>query len=110
MLNVGQQWYDDGKGTNTTFTFDNKSSAYYIQGSIRPAEVSSEFLRNLEFAVRYSEFNTPQGALWFADGQQLRTQTAIGINYWYRWNGVFKLSYQKQNGVEGLYAQLVYGF
>jgi hypothetical protein len=107
-LNVGQQNYDDGTGTS--FTFDNKSTAYYIQGSVRPTEVTSEFFRNLELAVRYSEFNTPQGALWYADGQHLRTQTAIGINYWYRWNGVFKMSYQKQNGVEGFYAQLVYGF
>ncbi len=108
MLNVGRQAYDDGTGT--AFTFDNKSTAYYIQGSIRPAEVTSEFLRYLEFAVRYSEFNTPQGALWFADGKHVRTQTAIGINYWYRWNGVLKMSYQKQDGVEGFYAQLVYGF
>ncbi len=108
MLDVGKQSYDDGAGS--TFTFDNKSTAYYIQGSIRPAEVSSEFFRYLELAVRYSEFNTPEGAQWYADGQHVRTQTAVGLNYWYRWNGVFKLSYQVQNGVEGVYAQLVYGF
>jgi len=110
MLNVGQQSYDDGTGTGAMFTFTNKSTAYYIQGSIRPTEASSEFIKNLELAARYSEFNTPQGAQWFADGQHVRNQTAIGINYWYRWNGVLKMSYQKQNGVDGFYAQMVYGF
>ncbi len=110
MLDVGKQSFDDGTNTSTTFTFDNKSTAYYVQGSIRPAEVESEFFRYLELAVRYSEFNTPDGARWYADGQRLRTQMAVGLNYWYRWNGVLKLSYQKQNGVEGFYAQLVYGF
>jgi hypothetical protein len=105
---VGKQSYDDGNGSS--FTFNNNSTAYYIQGSIRPSTVSSEFIRNLEFAIRYSEFNTPQGAQWYADGNHIRTQTAMGINYWYRWNGVLKMSYQKQNGVNGFYAQLVYGF
>lgn len=108
MLNVGQQSYDDGKGS--TFTFDNSSTAYYVQGSIRPTDVESEFFRYLELAVRYSEFNTPQGAQWYADGQRLRKQMAVGLNFWYRWNGVFKMSYQQQNGVDGFYAQLVYGF
>jgi hypothetical protein len=108
MLNVGNQFYDDGNGSS--FTFDNKSTAYYIQGSLRPALISNEFIRNLEFAVRYSEFNTPEGAQWFADGQHIRTQTAIGIDYWYRWNGLLKINYQRQDGMDGFYAQLVYGF
>jgi hypothetical protein len=107
MLNVGQRTY---VSDSTTFTFNNESSAYYIQGSIRPTGVTNLILKNLELAVRYSEFNTPQGAQWFADGKHLRKQAAIGINYWYRWNGVLKVSYQKQNGVNGFYAQLVYGF
>jgi hypothetical protein len=108
MLNVGQQSYDDGTGN--IFTFNNKSSAYYIQGSIRPTMVTNGIIQNLELAVRYSEFNTPQGAQWFSDGKHVRSQAAIGINYWYRWNGVLKVSYQKQNGLDGFYAQLVYGF
>jgi hypothetical protein len=107
MLNVGQRSY---ASDSTTFTFDNKSSAYYIQGSIRPIGLDNGILKNLELALRYSEFNTPQGAMWFADGKNVRTQTAVGINYWYRWNGVLKISYQKQNGAKGFYAQLVYGF
>ena len=110
MQNIGKQLYDDGTGTNTTFTFDNNSSAYYAQGSIRPIEVENEFFHNLEFAVRYSEFNTPVGSQWYGDGKHIRTQTAIGLNYWYRWNGVLKLSYQKKDGLDGFYAQLVYGF
>ena len=109
-LDVGNANYEDFTNVGSTYTFSNKSTAYYIQASIRPTEVSSEFFRNLELAARYSEFNTPQGARWFENGQNLRTQTAIGLNYWYRWNGVFKMSYQKQNGVDGFYAQMVYGF
>lgn len=108
ILNVGQQSYRDESGN--TFTFDNRSTAYYIQGSIRPTLLSSEIFRNLEFAVRYSEFNTPKNARWFEDGQNVREQTAIGINYWYRWNGVLKMSYQVENGLKGFYSQLVYGF
>jgi hypothetical protein len=107
MQNIGKQSYDDGN--NSTFTFDNNSSAYYAQGSIRPTESENEFFHNLEFAVRYSEFNTPVGSQWYA-GNHIRTQTAIGLNYWYRWNGVLKLSYQKQDGLDGIYGQLVYGF
>ena len=93
------------------YTFDNTSTAFYVQPSIRPSQAESEFFRNLELVARYSEFNTPNAANW---GGGKYKQSAFGLNYWYRWNGVLKFTWQKQflndSSSNSFVAQLVYGF
>jgi len=97
--------------TDTPYTFDNTSTAFYVQPSIRPFQVENEVFRNVELAARYSEFKTPSAANW---GGGKYKQWAIGLDYWYRWNGVLKLTWQKQyldnSGTNVFVAQLVYGF
>lgn len=107
-LNAGDAYFQDFESGSGNYTFKNKSTAYYVQASIRPSGATSDFVNNLEFAGRYSEFDTPKEALW---GGGLKKQTAFSLNYWLGWNRVFKVSYQMQdNQPNSLIAQLVYGF
>ncbi len=66
FINVDDTDYEDPEDPigASTFTFDNQSKAYFVQGSIRPSFVNSMFFQNLEFALRYSKMETPEGALW----------------------------------------------
>ncbi len=106
-LDAGKADYVDYENGGT-YTFDNSSTAYYILAAIRPTGSSSPFFSNLELAGRYSQFDTPKGAVW---GGGLRTQTAVGLNYWLGWNRVLKFSYQTQTDESDTFiAQLVYGF
>ncbi len=81
--------------TGATYEYDNKSTTYYGQLSIRPALVSNSFVRKLELVGRYSAMQTPEGSFW----EQNPTQTAIGINYWVDWRTVLKLGYQTTDGL-----------
>jgi len=83
--------------------FENKSSAWYLQGSLRPNGFDSQFIDNLELAVRYSDFTTPNDAPWgnammypVATGNSIH-QTAIGLNYWLAWDCILKFSFQSQS-------------
>lgn len=93
FINVDDADYEDPEDPtgSTTFTFDNQSRAYFIQGAIRPSFVSSKFFQNLELAVRYSDMETPEGALWETD----EDQWDIGLNYWLDWRTVFKFTFRK---------------
>lgn len=97
FINVDRAQYPDPEDPLgvETFTFNNKSEAFFVQGSIRPSFVASKFIQNLELAVRYSDLKTPEGALWHADADQLD----IGLNYWLDWRTVFKVTYR--NGGQG---------
>jgi hypothetical protein len=86
---------------------DNKSSTYYVAASLRPSLVDNKFFRNLEIAFRYSSFMRPANG-WGGDDL---TQTALALNYWLKWNCVFKIMWQQQTGeADQFVAQLVYGF
>jgi hypothetical protein len=94
---------------NATYTFNNMSSASYGSFSIRPSLLDNKCLRNFELAVRYSQFDRPKEAAWGSD--KLLTQTAVGLDYWLRWNCVAKLTWAKNSDSDDLYvAQFVYGF
>ena len=95
----------------TTYSYDesgdfksNKSSAWYLQGSLRPNGFESQFIDNLELAVRYSNFTTPQNAPWgnaisypdISTGNSIH-QLAYGLNYWLSWDCILKFTYQTQN-------------
>lgn len=93
---------------DSTSTFENKSSTWYAATSLRPSSVDNNFLRNLEVAFRYSSFMRPKDAPW--GGSDL-TQTAVALNYWLKWNCVFKIMWQQQSEQTNQFlAQLVYGF
>jgi hypothetical protein len=86
---------------------DNTSSAYYVTAALRPSLVDGKIVRNFEIAFRYSSFMRPENG-W--GGSDL-TQTAVALNYWLKWNCVFKIMWQKQSEVAGQFvAQIVYGF
>jgi opacity protein-like surface antigen len=102
-----------GDSTGATYSFDNKSSAYYVQATLRPTKSDNKFLSNLELAVRYSNFTTPKGSYWMGspDATNAIHQTAVGLSYWLNWDCVLKFTYQNQSNIGSLYqAQLVYRF
>lgn len=88
--------YPDPEDPTQTVSFDNRSTAWFAQLSIRPAFVSNKVLQNLELAGRFSSFKTPEGAPWEVD----QTQFEIGLNYWIDWRTVFKFSYRAISGGE----------
>jgi hypothetical protein len=79
------------------YEFDNKSTAFYGQVSLRPYQLSNEFLRKMEIVWRYSNLHTPEGSNW----EQNATQYAYGLNYWYDWRTVIKLGFQTTKGLGG---------
>jgi len=90
-----------------TYTFDNSSSTYFAQLSIRPSFVNSPVLRNIELVGRYSSIDTPEGSLWEANDDKWD----FGLNYWVNWRTVVKVSFssgkltgeaEDEEGVEGI--------
>lgn len=88
--------YPDHENPDEFVTFDNSSTAWFAQASLRPALVENKFFRNLEFVGRYSQLKTPEGAEWYTD----QTQLDLGINYWIDWRTLFKFSYRIMGGKE----------
>jgi hypothetical protein len=84
------EFQSSGLGEVGEYTFDNQSDSFYAQLSYRPTMASNNFLKNMEFVGRYSNLNTPEGALW----EQESTQFAFGINYWFSWRSLIKLNFQ----------------
>lgn len=76
------------------YTFTNNSSSYYAQLAFKPAMVDNAILKNVELVGRYSAYITPIGSLWESN----QSQIGIGLNYWFTWRSVLKLSYQITNG------------
>ena len=80
-------------GHDGSQSFENQSTAYFGQFSIRPAYVDIPVLKQLEFVGRYSGAQMGEGAPW----ENNSTQTTIGVNYWLDWRSVLKFSYQINN-------------
>ena len=79
------------------YTFDNQSTTYFAQLSLRPAMVQNKFFRNLEFSARYPKIDTPEEALW----ETKLDQWELGLNYWLDWRTVFKFTYKRIQGEAG---------
>jgi len=77
--------------TTPSYSFSNLSMGYYATVSVRPVS-PSKFLRNLEFAARYSAFSNPKGSNWEGNTQQITG----GVCYWINWRTVIKLTYENQ--------------
>ncbi len=96
-VNVSDANYPEHDDPDELYTFDNKSKTWFAQLSLRPALVENPIVRNLEFAIRYSDLLTPEGAEWHVN----QSQTDVGINYWFDWRTVVKFSYRIRSGFEG---------
>ena len=94
VSDVDKAEYPDEDNPDELITFDNHSSAWFAQLSLRPAMIDDNFFRNLEFAGRFSKLKTPDGALWGADQEQWE----LGLNYWLDWRTLFKFSYRIVSG------------
>jgi len=88
-------YFDPADGE--TYTFNNKSNAYYMQLSYRPTMSGNSFIKNLEFVGRYTALNTPEGAEWESEAKQ----TSFGINYWLSWRSLIKFSYETGETIGG---------
>ena len=95
-VNVDDANYPFHENPDDLITFDNNSSTWFAQISLRPALVENNFVRRLEFAGRYSTLKTPEGSEWETD----QTQVDLGINYWIDWRTLFKVSYRISNSKE----------
>ena len=93
VSDVDEAEYPD-EDPNSFITFDNHSTAWFAQLSLRPAMVDDNFFRNLEIAGRYSKLKTPEEAHWGVN----QGQWEIGLNYWLDWRTLFKFSYRIVNG------------
>ncbi len=90
--NISSVDYFNAEDTSR-YTFTNKSSSYYAQLAFRPALAENAILKNMELVGRYSMYDTPHGSLWESN----QTQLDIGLNYWFTWRTVVKMSYQITN-------------
>ena len=94
--NVSKATYYDPEDTSR-YTFTNKCFAYYAQLAYRPSLVENDVLKNFEVVGRYSVYNTPEGSLW----ENNQSQIDVGLNYWFTWRTVLKMSYQITEGAIG---------
>lgn len=97
-------------GTDTTYmteyTFDNQSQAYYAQLSYKPSKSEKNFIKNLEFVVRYDAMSMPEETAW----AESDTRYTFGIDYWLQARSVIKLAYQIGETQNLVMTQLVIGF
>ncbi len=90
VVNVGTPDPANNGGSSPYPYFNNSSTSGYGQFSIRPIESQVEFIKNLEFAYRYGQYNTPKNSTWGAN----TTQTDYGVNYWINWRTVLRITYE----------------
>ncbi|MBS1602681.1 MAG: hypothetical protein JST42_08430 [Bacteroidetes bacterium] len=74
---------------SSEYTFDNRSNSTFIQCSFRPVSAPNAFVRNLELAFRYVNYETPANSFW---GQNYHEED-LGLDYWLSWRTVFKITY-----------------
>ena len=109
-------------------TFDNKSSAYYLQLSYRPTMAHGKVLKKMELTGRLCSQTIPDGTRWASDPPSSRTygnksQFGITLSYWVTWNAVVKLAYEQNtyqdykknadgtsNAAPGYFLQMAMGF
>lgn len=78
---------------SSLYTFNNRTTTGFAQISIRPTGATSNLLKKLEVAYRYSNFISPSGSLW---GQKNKISEAA-LLYWLSWRTVLKCAYQWNN-------------
>ena len=106
-VNVDQANYISPKDS-TTFTFNNKRDAAFVQAAYRPSMTQSKFLKKTELVFRYSGLNMQTGEV--DPAKIILNQYTYGINYWYSWRTALKFAYQSQKDNNAFYVQLAVGF
>lgn len=79
---------------SSTYTFDNNQTSFFAQLSVRPTGSGNNFLKNLELACRYVNYQTPERSFW---GSKYHEED-LGIDYWLSWRTVLKLTYAWSKG------------
>jgi len=74
---------------SSSYSYDNRSTSSFVQCSVRPTGAQSTFVKNLELAFRYVNFQTPENSFW---GQNYHEED-IGVDYWLSWRTVLKCTY-----------------
>lgn len=93
-------------------SYKSSSSTFYGTISIRPSTLDNKILRNLELAFRYSQFDLTKVKLDNEPaGLSKPDRVAVALDYWFKWNCVVKIMWQKEKDVTNQYlVQMVYGF
>lgn len=91
MQYVSRQNYINPSDSTQSYSFNNLQNGYFALLSLRPSQ-GPKFIRNLEFAGRYSRYTAPTGSLWQQDVHQI----TAGLAYWITWRTVFKLTWERQ--------------
>ena len=111
---IGEWKMQDEKypAVDPTASYKSSSSTYYGTISIRPSVLENKFLRNLELAYRYSQFDLTKVKLDNEPaGLNKPDRMAVALDYWFKWNCVLKVMWQKEKDFTNQYlVQVVYGF
>ncbi|CAN5565825.1 hypothetical protein BH10PLA1_BH10PLA1_02010 [soil metagenome] len=96
--NVDRATYDpDGTLGFGPTSFKNNRNGGYVQVLYRPTKSDVEFVRNLEFGVRYDRVTSPLSA----PGGDRENRTTFGVDYWFTPSIVLKAAYELDNKVVG---------
>jgi len=90
-INVTNENYVNPTDTNSTYSFNNKTTSFFGQLSMR-ATSAPGVLKNFELASRYVNYTTPVNSIWGA----ITDEYDIGIDYWFTWRSVLKVVYESQ--------------
>ncbi len=90
IINISNEYYVSPVDSTQTYTFDNHSTAYFAQGSIRPVGLKKSPLKNFELAGRYTNYKSPANSIWGANQHSV----SIGLDYWLSWRSVMKFTYE----------------
>lgn len=93
-INVNKQNYVS-QTDSSLYSFDNKTSSFFGQLSIRPIALDNPVLKNFELAYRYITYTTPTNSSW---GQNYH-ESDFGLDYWLSWRTVLKLSYERTHAL-----------
>jgi hypothetical protein len=86
-VHVNEQTYVDT--ANNSYTFNNNSTTYFAQLSLRPSGIANAF-KNVELAFRVGNYTTPNGSLWGNKSDYVEGC----LSYWLSWRTVFKCGVQ----------------
>ncbi len=93
-INVNKQNYASPTDSSL-YSFNNKTSSFFGQLSVRPIGLDQPILKNFELAYRYITYTTPSNSAW---GQNYH-ESDFGLDYWLSWRTVLKLSYERTHAL-----------
>ncbi len=89
--NVDRATYDpDGSLGFGPISFSNNRNGGYVQLLFRPTKSDVEYIRNLEFGVRFDRLSSSLAA----PGGDRENRVTFGIDYWFTPNIVLKTAYE----------------